>query len=188
MRQPHLPFSTITPCSWPSSFSSASSYCDRPHRWPITFCPSAVPLVCSLCSHVPQFNGVSAIWDADYRRRVFEQKMTTHELCTLRNRHVLIPGQRCPFEDSLQPVPVLLLHRPGIAGSQRLGYGSGWDVLVPAGYGISTWMCLVMWGAKPGALRETETIYREASTEEFIPDTLTAQINDQQLAEDLREK
>lgn len=143
---------------------------------------------CEDTCDIPQHNSVSAIWDADYRRRVFQQKMSTHELCTLRNRHVLIPGQRCPFEDSLQPVPVLLMQRPGIASSDRLGYGSGWDVIVPAGYGISTWMCLVMWGAKPGGLRETETICREACTEQFVPDTLAAQVNDQQLADDLREK
>lgn len=137
---------------------------------------------------IPQNNGISAIWNAEVRQRITDCKMTTHELCSMRNKHVLVPGERCAFESNLQPIPVLLVQRPGISTSDRPGYGCGWDVIVPGGYGISTWMCLIMWGAKPGALRETETILREGCEEEFLPDTLTAQVNDQLVEQEAREK
>lgn len=139
-------------------------------------------------SDIPKYGAVSAIWETATRRKIFDDKMTTHEFCSLRNRHVLIPGQRCPFEDNLQPIPVLLLQRPGLACSERLGYGCGWDIIVPAGYGISTWMCLVMWGAKPGGLREIETVYREGGKDEFLPDTQTAHVNDALVENELRAK
>lgn len=137
---------------------------------------------------IPELNCYSAIWNATMRQKIYNDKMTTHDLCSLRNRHVLIPGQRCPFEDSLQPIPVLLAQRTGSLNSERLAYGCGWDVIVPAGYGISTWMCLIMWGAKPGGLRETDTMLREGRNEEFLPDTLTAQINDELVENELRQK
>lgn len=137
---------------------------------------------------LPEYNGVSMIWNSNERKMITEQKMTTHMFCVLRNKNVLVPGERCAFENSLQPVPVLLIQRSGVRNAHHLGYGCGWDVIVPNGYGISTWMSLVMWGARPGALRETETIHREACEDEFLPDTLTAELNDTRVEDELRKK
>lgn len=139
---------------------------------------------------IPEFNTVSQIWDHQVRDDIFESKMSTHDLCTERNKSALVPGERCPFEDSLQAVPVLLMQRPGCSESKykRLGYGCGWDVIVPAGYGISTWMCLIMWGARAGGLRESETICRESGLDEFEPDTLTGVRNSEDKYQELRER
>lgn len=53
MRRPPLPFSTTMPCSWPSSSSLVSTFCDQPHHWPTTFCRWAAPADCSHCSQQP---------------------------------------------------------------------------------------------------------------------------------------
>lgn len=139
---------------------------------------------------IPEFNAVSQIWDHNVRDAISKSKMSTHELCTQRNKNALVPGERCAFEDTLQAVPVLLMQRPGCLDSKfkRLGYGCGWDVIVPAGYGISTWMCLIMWGARAGGLRESETVCRESGFDEFEPDTLTGiRISDEKY-EELRDR
>lgn len=119
----------------------------------------------------------SVIWNRNICERIKNEKVSTHEICVQRNKDILVPGERCAFENKLQPIPVIVIQRFGSKNSKRLGYGSGYDVIVPFGYGISTWMCLIMYGAKPGALRETETICREALEDEFLPDTETARIN-----------
>lgn len=126
---------------------------------------------------IPQLSSVSALWSPNLRSEVTEKKMSTREFCQLRNKHCLVPGERCEFEEKLQPVPVILVQRPGSQNAEfkRLGYGCGWDVIVPSEYGISTWMCLIMWGARAGGLREIETINREGGCEEFHPDTTAAQ-------------
>lgn len=141
-----------------------------------------------VCCTIPKFNSESAIWEWDQRDRIQNDKVSTHEICVQRNKNILVPGERCAFENRLQAVPVLLIQRPGSKNRQRLGYGGGYDVIVPPGYGISTWMCLIMWGAKPGALRETETIAREAQQDEFLPDTETAVINSKLTEDELRKK
>lgn len=137
---------------------------------------------------IPKFNSNSAIWESDQRGRIQNDKISTHEICVQRNKNILVPGERCAFENKLQAIPVLVIQRPGSKNANRLGYGGGYDVIVPPGYGISTWMCLIMWGAKPGALREMETIAREAQEDEFLPDTETAVINSTLTEDELRKK
>lgn len=125
---------------------------------------------------VPPHSNVSALFDPVVRQKLIANKLSTSQYCQLRNKNVLVPGERCAFEEAMQPIPVLLIQRPGCTDGRfkRLGYGGGWDVVVPAEYGISTWMCLIMWGARAGGLRETETVHREGGTDEFLPDTLPA--------------
>lgn len=137
---------------------------------------------------IPNFNGDSAIWENSQRDRIENEKKSTHEICVQRNKNILVPGERCEFEKKLQAVPVIVIQRPGSMDPKRLGYSGGYDVIIPPGYGISTWMCLIMWGAKPGALRENETITREALEDEFVPDTETAVINSNLIEDELRKK
>lgn len=49
------------------------------------------------------------------------------------------------------------------------GYGSGWDLIVPAGWGMPVWMGLVFRGARPGGLRETEKLTLEAASGPVLP-------------------
>jgi len=41
------------------------------------------------------------------------------------------------------------------------GYGSGWDIVLPAGWAMPFWLGLIMNGCQPGGLRETTTMMLE---------------------------
>lgn len=124
---------------------------------------------------VPPVAAQSCIWNKTVRDEVTKAMMTTGELCQLRNKNQLVPGVAASFEKDLQPLPLLLVQRPGSNSPEhkRLGFGSGWDVIVPAGYGMSVWLSLIRCGAKSGGWRETETITNEMGLEVFLPDTVS---------------
>lgn len=121
----------------------------------------------------PPLAASSMIWDKDLRDEVTKSMMTTGELCKMRSKNQLVPGMPSAFEKDLQPVPLLLVQRPGSQSSEikRLGFGSGWDVIIPSGYGLSVWLSLIRCGAKPGGWREIETLANESGSEVFKPDT-----------------
>ncbi|XP_055855952.1 ribonucleases P/MRP protein subunit POP1 [Episyrphus balteatus] len=116
----------------------------------------------------------SRLWDFELRNQICSKMMSTHEFCSQREKNSLVPGERCQFEEEMQPVPLMLIQRPGSQDHnyKRLSYACGWDVIVPSGYGMSVWLSLIMCGAKPGGLREFESIQRELGTDQFLPDSL----------------
>lgn len=120
----------------------------------------------------------SPLWHSELRERLGKQMITTHEYEQLRQQHAIVPGEPCAFEEQLQPVPLLLVQRPGSqqAHYKRLGYGCGWDVICPARYGMALWLTLIMWGARPGGLRELDSVAREAGTEHHLPDTVAGKL------------
>lgn len=119
----------------------------------------------------------SGIWSKELRDEVTKDMMSTGELCKLRNKNQLVPGIASSFEKDLQPVPILLVQRAGSQSPEfkRLGFGSGWDLIVPAGYGLSVWLSLIRCGAKSGGWRETETLTNEMGFELFLPDTISGE-------------
>ncbi|XP_061402542.1 ribonucleases P/MRP protein subunit POP1 [Musca vetustissima] len=129
-----------------------------------------------LCDIVPELSS-SPLWCEKTRNRVSDEMLSTHDYCSMRAKHAIVPGKPCQFEDSMQPIPLLLIQRPGCQEGQykRLSYACGWDIIAPAGYGMSLWLSLIMWGARPGGLREFESIAREMGTEEHLPDTIGGQ-------------
>lgn len=121
----------------------------------------------------------SVLWNETIRNRITSDMLSTHEYCALRSQHVVVPGKSCSFEKNIQSVPVLLIQRPGSKDGayKRLAYGCGWDIIAPAGYGMPIWLSLVMWGARPGGLREFDSLAREMGTEEHLPDTVAGKVN-----------
>ncbi|KAH8414928.1 hypothetical protein KR215_011034 [Drosophila sulfurigaster] len=113
----------------------------------------------------------SGLWDAAVRERLGQNMLTVHKYEQLRQQSVVVPGERCAFEERVQSLPLLLIQRPG-CHEGRLGYGSGWDVIAPADYGMALWKTFVMWGARPGGLREFDSVAREAGVELHLPDTI----------------
>ncbi|KAM8719490.1 hypothetical protein ACLKA7_012103 [Drosophila subpalustris] len=116
----------------------------------------------------------SSLWQSELRERLGQTMLSTHKYEQLRRQHAVVPGQSCAFEEQMQPVPLLLVQRPGSQESQykRLSYGSGWDVIAPANYGMALWLTFIMWGARPGGLREFDSVAREAGAEHHLPDTV----------------
>lgn len=126
-----------------------------------------------LISSIPKNIALSDIWNTEYRNTLMDKMVSTPNLTKIRSETCIVPGEKCAFENTLQSVPVLLIQNPGSQDSsyKRLGYGCGWDVIIPAGYGISTWMCLIMWGARAGGIREGKSISFESGIDLFHPDT-----------------
>ncbi|XP_002036899.2 ribonucleases P/MRP protein subunit POP1 [Drosophila sechellia] len=116
----------------------------------------------------------SPLWSKEARDRLAKGIMSTHKYDQLREQHAVVPGAPCAFEQQMQALPVILIQRPGSQDPRykRLAYGCGWDVIAPAGYGMTLWLTLTMWGARPGGLRELDTVAREAGAEVHLPDTL----------------
>ncbi|XP_011188370.2 ribonucleases P/MRP protein subunit POP1 [Zeugodacus cucurbitae] len=132
----------------------------------------------------------SVLWNTKIRDGLCKSMITPSEYSKLRAKHAVVPGVRCQFEEEMQAVPVILIQRPGSQRPQykRLGYGCGWDVIAPAGYGMPIWLSLIMWGAKPGGLREFESIARELGTEEYLPDTIAGRVLANTRHQELRAK
>ncbi|XP_030563272.1 ribonucleases P/MRP protein subunit POP1 [Drosophila novamexicana] len=130
----------------------------------------------------------SDLWDSEFRERLSKTMMPQHKYNQLRSLHAIVPGQRCDFEDQLQPLPLLLIQRPGSQQAQykRLGYAAGWDVIVPARYGMVLWQTLIMWGARPGGLREFDSVARESGIDHYLPDTVAGQQQTSQTAKERR--
>lgn len=58
-------------------------------------------------------------------------------------RALLVPGSLLPTPPQGR-VPVLLVHQAGKQrGEDRQGWGSGWDLLLPKGWGMAFWVPLV---------------------------------------------
>ena len=70
----------------------------------------------------------------------------------------LVPGSSLPLTPEEARVPILLIQQPGIPD----GFGSGWDLIVPAGWGTSFWVNLVYNGARVGGAREASHLQLES--------------------------
>ncbi|XP_002133798.2 ribonucleases P/MRP protein subunit POP1 [Drosophila pseudoobscura] len=136
-------------------------------------CAGAVPAGNLLLSP-PECLARSPLWQREERERLARGIMSTHHYQELRQQHAVVPGVPCAFEDQMQAVPLLLIQRPGSQDPEykRLGYGCGWDVIAPAKYGMALWLTLTMWGARPGGLRELDSVARESGGEQHLADTL----------------
>lgn len=57
---------------------------------------------------------------------------------------VLVPGSRLSPTPLQGRVPILLVHQPGKqVGHEMNSWGSGWDLLLPKGWGMAFWVPLV---------------------------------------------
>jgi len=134
----------------------------------------------------------SHIWDQAVRREVKETKMTEQELNRKRSE-LLVPSSQLNLNpDEISHIPVLLVQQPGWSGNNGgagvgLGYGNGWDVILPSGWAMAFWIAFVYRGARTGALQESRTIALEQGVPFFpndFPDTPAGEAHNKQLKED----
>ncbi|XP_066532885.1 ribonucleases P/MRP protein subunit POP1 [Hoplias malabaricus] len=93
----------------------------------------------------------SALWDQSVRENVTNNKISDQDLNRMK-RELLVPGSRLPTP-SQSRVPILLLHQAGKQqGEDKHGWGSGWDLLLPKGWGMAFWVPLVYRGVRVGGL------------------------------------
>jgi ribonuclease P/MRP protein subunit POP1 len=108
----------------------------------------------------------SFLWDKELRDNITVSRMTNSELDKLRYKKQLIPAIPTSFEKSvLQPIPILIIQQPN-------ELMSGFDIIIPSGYGLTVWLSLIKFGAKAGGWREYEMILSEMGKNIFAPDSV----------------
>lgn len=109
------------------------------------------------------------------RKSVAAEQCPNHELNLLRSK-LLVPGTDLNLGRSEARIPVLLLHCSGIRTSVgnegnestgMLGYGGGWDVVLPRKWGMPFWIGLVYRGARACGLREAGKVALHRSMPRF---------------------
>ncbi|KAM8966466.1 ribonucleases P/MRP protein subunit POP1 [Pelodytes ibericus] len=108
-----------------------------------------------------RLNGVSVecaqslIWSSDIRAKATDHKISDQEINRLRNE-LLVPGSRLDLGDKESKIPVLLIQQPGkVTGTERPGWGSGWDICLPKGWGMAFWTPFVYRGVRIGGLQQS---------------------------------
>lgn len=117
----------------------------------------------------------SALWEPLVRDEVSFQKMSESQLNQLRSQN-LVPGTLLELGDAESRIPVLAVRKEG--SRTNLGFGSGWDVILPAGWGRPFWIALVYRGARASGLRELRSLSLEMGLPCFPfdhPDTTATQ-------------
>ncbi|XP_028673135.1 ribonucleases P/MRP protein subunit POP1 [Erpetoichthys calabaricus] len=96
----------------------------------------------------------SPIWDQAVRDDVTRSKISEQELNRMK-MEILVPGSRLDLGAKESKIPILLIHQSGkLTGQECLGWGSGWDILIPKGWGMAFWISLIYRGARAGGLQE----------------------------------
>ena len=124
-----------------------------------------------LMAEWPRDAARSAIWSAEARAALLAAQQSTKDV-NIRREALLIPGDSLPVQANDARIPILLVQRPGatvgMAGSHpsgssasgrgsggitngrgcAVGYGAGWDIVVPSGWAMAFWLPLVLAGAR----------------------------------------
>ncbi|CAN8025384.1 unnamed protein product, partial [Ixodes persulcatus] len=128
--------------------------------------------------HPPASASDSAIWDPASRDEASLNKMPEWKLNQLRSRNP-IPGKlRAPLDlgEEESRIPILLVRKEG--SRSNLGFGSGWDVVLPSHWARPFWIALVYRGARAAGLRELRSLSLETGYPCFPfdhPDTRATQ-------------
>ncbi|XP_056378334.1 ribonucleases P/MRP protein subunit POP1 [Hyla sarda] len=102
----------------------------------------------------------SLIWSSDVRAHVLDNKITEQEVNRLRSE-LLVPGSKLELGNRESKIPILLIHQPGkMTGKDRLGWGSGWDICLPKGWGMAFWIPLIYRGVRVGGLQQGQQHYK----------------------------
>lgn len=130
----------------------------------------------------------SALWDPLLRDAVSSQKMSEAELNRLRSQSPR-PGMLLELGDAESRIPVMAIRKEG--SRTNLGFGSGWDLILPAGWGRPFWIALVYRGARASGLRELRSLSLEMGLPCFPfdhPDTAATQRSEEDQRRELMTK
>ncbi|XP_057256509.1 ribonucleases P/MRP protein subunit POP1 isoform X1 [Pezoporus wallicus] len=96
----------------------------------------------------------SFIWDQSICKNVTENKISEQDLNHMRAQ-LLVPGSHLDLGPCESKIPILLVQQPGkMAGEDRPGWGSGWDIYLPKGWGMAFWIPFIYRGVRVGGLQE----------------------------------
>ncbi|XP_034249599.1 ribonucleases P/MRP protein subunit POP1 [Thrips palmi] len=157
------------------------------------------------CSPPP--SNSSRIWSSHVRDTTTQSKLSTAELNKLRSKS-LVPGLLRISDENEESIgnanistslatsvkteiPLILIQRPGSKNpmEKRLGFGCGWDVILPAGWAMPFWLAFVFRSARPAGLREASSHELERGKCEFLPpDSIAGTEEACRTGKELREK
>ncbi|CAB3251752.1 unnamed protein product [Arctia plantaginis] len=139
---------------------------------------------------IPSFLSNSPLWDTKIHNTIKKEKITNHQFIQLVSKTQLVPGEIYEDDPALQSIPVVLIQRPGsqCSGYKKLGYGSGWDIIIPSGYALPFWLTFIMFGARSGGLREIKNLSFEMGQYYLPPDSNAGKDNENRIQSDLRER
>ncbi|KAJ8673599.1 hypothetical protein QAD02_004861 [Eretmocerus hayati] len=108
----------------------------------------------------------SPLWDASMRNYVTMNCMSTTAINNIRS-HNLVPGvdhDQFYNEGIMHKIPIILIQKPGYdKHNNSVGFSSGIDIILPAAWSMPFWLALILRCARPGGLRESESVAYESS-------------------------
>lgn len=125
----------------------------------------------------PLAASASDFWSAERRKQSKDARASEKKLNQRREAN-MVPGTRLKPLDSDPAIPILLVQRRGLSisgtpdkdvGGSEGSFGSGWDLLVPSGWGMSFWKSLAFLECRPIALKEVESLHFESNGLPFFP-------------------
>ncbi|XP_008555363.1 ribonucleases P/MRP protein subunit POP1 [Microplitis demolitor] len=117
--------------------------------------------------NVDKSTAASPLWESSVREDVKKNFKSTEQINKLRSGN-LVPGVENDSgfnEDIITKVPIILVQHPGTeAENKSIGFNSGIDIILPAGWALAFWLSFVYRCARPIGLRE----YRSAVFESMM--------------------
>ncbi|KAG8441792.1 hypothetical protein GDO86_010826 [Hymenochirus boettgeri] len=105
---------------------------------------------------VPLHCAQSCIWSPDIRSKVTENKISEQEINRLKSE-LLVPGSQLDLGNKESKIPILLIQQPGRrTGTEHPGWGSGWDICLPKGWGMAFWIPFIYRGVRVGGLQQSQ--------------------------------
>ncbi|CAG9793930.1 unnamed protein product [Diatraea saccharalis] len=138
---------------------------------------------------VPTSVSSSPLWDCDVHDSIKKQKLSNTQFIEHITKTQLVPGEINIDDPILQSIPIVLIQRPGSQhSSKKIGYGSGWDIIIPPGYGLQFWQTFIMFGARSGGHRESEHLALEMGDYYLPPDSKSGKEEEKRIETELRNK
>ncbi|XP_054446283.1 ribonucleases P/MRP protein subunit POP1 [Pteronotus mesoamericanus] len=121
-----------------------------------------------LLEGVPVECAHSFIWNQAICKSVTENKISDQDLNRKRSE-LLVPGSQLVLGPQESKIPLLLIQQSGkVTGDDQRGWGSGWDVLLPKGWGMAFWIPFIYRGARAGGLKEAR-VHSQYKKSPYIP-------------------
>ncbi|XP_071807706.1 ribonucleases P/MRP protein subunit POP1-like [Asterias amurensis] len=150
----------------------------------------------------PASVSVSPIWDESVQKAVKSTQVPVHKLNKMR-AELLVPGTELSLGREESRIPVLLLQYPGVTHSAGMAtttsskqqgvseLGSGWDLILPSGWGMAFWVALIYRGARASGLLQSRSCALQQGFHHFpqgYPDTTAGREHEEAEAKELTKK
>ncbi|RIA97121.1 ribonucleases P/MRP protein subunit POP1-domain-containing protein [Glomus cerebriforme] len=116
----------------------------------------------------PENVAYSDLWSDNVRNALYASKISDGDLDKRRSK-LLVPGQKLLLQPEDSLIPIFLIQRDGNMSTRSVRKTSsspefigGWNIILPAGWGMSFWKSFIFAGAWVGGLRERHNQHFES--------------------------